>query len=373
MTISAYTGLPGHGKSYGAVENVIVPALKENRSIYTNIPMHHEVCEKRYGKKVIQFKIDDISSNSNWWKEVFEPGSIIIIDELWRLWPSGLKANNVRDQDKEFLAEHRHLVGENEHATEIIFVTQDLSQIASFARSLVETTYRVVKLSKLGLNKKYRVDVYFGPVTGVSPPASKREREIHGFFKNEIFELYRSHTKSVTGKAGDETRIDKRFNVLKGYWVKTTPILMIVLALTAWWGSSQFSKLYQPNKAEESTKSNHSEIKDTVLKIQNPPTVAPPKKKPFKFLSLAEKVTLSFNSGVWPKIDYRYKVTFKTTEATFSYEDMQRLGYSLEPINQCMVKIAGPDYEGFAMCPRPDEQRGWFEELTTLNAEGQRQ
>jgi len=39
MSVVAYTGLPGSGKSYGVVENVIIPCLQEGRPIVTNLPL----------------------------------------------------------------------------------------------------------------------------------------------------------------------------------------------------------------------------------------------------------------------------------------------------------------------------------------------
>ena len=38
MSIVGYSGLPGSGKSYGVVENVVIPALEAGRHIITNIP-----------------------------------------------------------------------------------------------------------------------------------------------------------------------------------------------------------------------------------------------------------------------------------------------------------------------------------------------
>ena len=112
MAISAYVGMPGHGKSYGVVENVIIPALKANRNVFSNIPMHDEYCIENYGSKTTYFEMQDVIDNPNWFTEVFVSGSIIVLDELWRLWAAGVKANNVLEQHKSFLAEHRHMVGE---------------------------------------------------------------------------------------------------------------------------------------------------------------------------------------------------------------------------------------------------------------------
>ncbi|QIB67454.1 hypothetical protein G3T16_20745 [Kineobactrum salinum] len=60
-----------------------------------------------------------------------------MIDEAWRLWPAGTRANAMLEQHKSFLAEHRHMVSEDGRSTEVVIVTQDLSQLASYPRSLV--------------------------------------------------------------------------------------------------------------------------------------------------------------------------------------------------------------------------------------------
>jgi len=367
MTISAYTGLPGHGKSYGVVENVIAPALTQKRIVFTNIPLNRDECLKQFSMDVTQFQTQDIIDNPDWWTDVFIPGSLIVIDELWRLWPSGLNAKNVREQDKSFLAEHRHLVGENGNSTEIVFVTQDLSQIAAFARTLVESTYRVVKLSKIGANNRFRVDVYFGPVTGPHPPTSKRDREIYGKFKQEIFNLYQSHTKSASGAAGDESRIDNRFNLLGGMSIKVGVLVLVICSILAYLGLSKvFDYFVSPEKevgpvVTTSTK-NHSPqtqpTKPAIVQLKKPQPI-------FRFLSKAEGIYVIFNNGRFPEIDYRFQVVFSDTQSTFTTVELIGLKYAIEPINKCTVKITGRDFIGIAMCKRDDEQRDWVDGLVT--------
>jgi zona occludens toxin len=352
MAASAYTGLPGHGKSYGVVENVIIPALKKNRVVFTNIPIKEIICRDRFGQSVVQFEIQDIIDNPNWWSDVFISGAIIIIDELWRLWPAGVNTKNIRDSDKSFLAEHRHLVGSCGNSTEIIFVTQDLSQIATFARNLVETTYRVTKLSKLGASNRFRIDIYFGPVTGVTPPKSKKDSEVYGKFKKSTYDLYQSHTKSETGAAGDESRIDNRFNIFKGKFIYIIFTVLLCLIAFSYVGYEKMTDQYS-NKPNES-----SLIKKDFSTSKRVSTV---KKPTFKFLSKADDIFITFNNGVWPNIEYLYRVTIDNSESEFTFNDLQILGYEVEPINKCMVKLKGPDFIGFAMCQKSEEKAGWLE------------
>ncbi|MBE1028454.1 hypothetical protein IH761_23815, partial [Escherichia coli] len=76
------------------------------------------------------------------------PGSVLVLDELWRRWPKGQKTNDAPMADKKLLAEHRHRVDKKNRSMRVVMVTQDLDQLASWATLLVETTYRMVKKSK---------------------------------------------------------------------------------------------------------------------------------------------------------------------------------------------------------------------------------
>lgn len=362
MTISAYTGLPGHGKSYGVVDNVIIPALKAKRVVYTNIPMHHEVCLHDLDMVPVPFHTDDILKNPNWFRDVFQSGSLFVLDEVWRLWPSGMKANAVRDGDKEFIAEHRHLVGENGLSTEIYLVTQDLSDIASFARNKVEHTFRMNKLSSIGATKSYRCDIYFGPVTGVKPNPKAREREIFGRFSPDIYKYYKSHTKSKTGEAGDETRVDNRFGVLKRVSLKFG-ILFVVLALIfIFIGSQRVYKGYHP-EPKNAVKSEPAAVGDTQRKVTSSvdhvPQIAPvvnPVAVP-KFLSLARRLFVGYSIGTRDAVVNYYVVSFDDYSVTMTAKDLEFLGYTLVAVSECIVKVTGYDYSGFFMCPKREQRK----------------
>lgn len=352
MAIVAYVGLPGHGKSYGVVENVIIPALKRKRVVYTNIPMNDEICLDELGMCVIPFHIDDLIKNPNWFKDVFQAGSIFVIDELWRLWPSGLKATGVREGDKEFLAEHRHLVGSNNFSTEIYFITQDLSQIAMFARSLVETTYRMVKRSNIGLDSRFRVDIYSGAVTGSKPPVSKRERELHGGkFKKEIYRFYKSHTKSETGEAGDESKTDSRANGLKRLSIKLGFIFVIVCCVMLYFGYGKVKNQYAP--APSPAPAKPSTVPQAGTAYASRPQVRPqPQRDAFKFLSGAKVMSISHTIQTNAMKDTFYKIVFDASEVLMTDRELKGLGYTIVRVNDCLAKVTGYDYSGFIMCAK---------------------
>jgi zona occludens toxin len=232
MSIVGYSGLPGSGKSYGVVENVIIPALQSGRHIITNIPLKVGRLSDDYPHgKVTIFSNREAEDDPEFFSLENHPGGVIwIIDEAWRFWKSGMKSVNIPQNQKEFFTEHRHMVGDDGRTNEIVLVTQDLQQLCSFLRSLVEETYRAVKLTAVGQKNRYRVDVYQGGVTGQKP--GKPMRQLYGKYKPEIYQYYKSHTKNKTDfAAGMEEKADDRANVLKHPLIKVgIPAAMLVMA-----------------------------------------------------------------------------------------------------------------------------------------------
>lgn len=231
MSIPAYVGLPGAGKSFSTVQNVIIPALKAGRNVVTNIPLNLEViASKGWPGKVRQ--LDKKCPTGDWLEAPH--GSVVVIDEVWNWWPAGTTADAIPASQKSFFAEHRHRVGSDGYATEIVLVTQDLSQIAAFLRQLVAETFRVVKLTAIGSKNRFRVDVYNGAVTGQTPPKGQFIRSLFGKYDPEVYALYSSHTMSKTGVAGLEEKIDKRGTVFGSWQVKAAGAALLAIPLAIW-------------------------------------------------------------------------------------------------------------------------------------------
>lgn len=234
MAIDAYTGLPGHGKSYGVVEHVIIPSLKQDRLVVTNIPLEVDALLMAFGGRIEQLP-------ANWFEradlaDFAPPGSVLVLDELWRRWPNGMKTNEASTEDKALLAEHRHRVDDKGRSMRVVLVTQDLAQLASWARLLVESTYRMRKLSQ----KRFMVDIYRGAVTGPRPPKSALLRQTSGSFKPEVFSLYKSATQSQTGEVGDETKADGRASLLRSWGLWGLILIMVVCGAFGVYGVGRF-------------------------------------------------------------------------------------------------------------------------------------
>jgi len=251
MSIVAYTGLPGSGKSYDVVANQIMPALEAGRKVVTNIPLNLDaIREVTHKGEVVHLPIERIEQEPHLLDEYATAGCLLVLDETWRLWPAGWKAHQIPQTYKSLLAEHRHRVNEAGQSMQIVVCTQDLAQIAAFARQLVEQTFHHTKLSHLGMSGSYRIDVFQGVVTGSQPPIGKRQREILGKYRPEIFKLYKSHTMSQANHQGaDEKGMDARGQIWKRPIIWVTAVATVVGVL---WGFNALSDIMRRNTGGES-------------------------------------------------------------------------------------------------------------------------
>lgn len=217
MSIYAYVGLPGSGKSYGVVANQIVPALKQGRTVVTNIPLHIDAIRRDFAVRddqIREFPMEKIECEPELIDEYCKPGDLVVIDELWRLWPAGQKVDRVPKAFKSFLAEHRHRVDAQGRSMQIVFVTQDLAQIAAFAKSLVEQTFVHTKLGMMGASGSYKCQIFNKSVQGANPPMHQHLRTVMGSYSANVYAYYKSHTMSESDVAGaDETVVDGRANI----------------------------------------------------------------------------------------------------------------------------------------------------------------
>lgn len=217
MAIVGFCGLMGSGKSYSVVSQVIIPNLKKGRQIVTNIPLNISAIESNpeFIPNIVQFVIDDKFDPAIFFaeKNIYK-GAIYVIDEVQKIWKQGQKATQLSSSETSFLTEARHMVGDNGYTTEIVVITQDFSQTNAYLRNLISQTYRAVKLTNLGFDNRFRLDVYTGVVTGQKPPVSSRINSVIGKYKKEIYQYYQTNTKNST----DFTRGMEEAGTRKTVW-----------------------------------------------------------------------------------------------------------------------------------------------------------
>jgi zona occludens toxin len=213
----------------------------------------------------------------------------------------------------------------------------------------------------MGSNKRFRVDVYSGVMAGQNPQLSKREREIQGKFKPEVYDLYHSHTKSKNGIAGDESKIDNRNNMFKGASIKIGLIAMIVLGLMAYFGLKQVATMYEPEVVQEEVIEPIDKADPTLTKVPK----VPAKKK--GLLNNVDDIVFSYlikerRDGVIRTTNY-FLLTQGTTEAIISEYDLRQLGYKIVAISECLFHLTNDNYDDFVMCNKPIPDKGFFESL----------
>lgn len=286
VSIVAYVGLPGSGKTLGVVEHVIMPALKAGRHVVTNVAMNWDVvADLRLIGTLDELPTDVVLAEPSKLFEYAQKGCVLVLDEVWRFFPAGVKASKVPEEFRTLLAEHRHMVDDFGNSLQVCLVTQDLAQIGSFARQLVETTFRFVKLSSLGASSKYRLDVFNGPVTGPNPPESRRSRQIFGSYNKKTFRLYRSHTQSQSAEGGaNEKSVDRRFIVWRSpVWWLGGPAVVALFGVCVWRVFAWFGEPPPAPRAASVASSERVPVRGTVER----------------------SVRVSAASGAGPQADYR--------------------------------------------------------------------
>lgn len=262
MAISAYVGVPGHGKSYEVVGSVILPAYLAGRRIVTNIDGVKESNFYEYAKRhnkdldslgtIINCTNDDVLSPQflpykDAEEETFcKSGDLIAIDEAWRFWDSD---KNICKEHKAFFAEHRHMSDKDTFATcDIVVINQSLDTIARFIKTRIETTYRMQKHVSVGLKNRYRVDVF----TGVKLFKNSRVTSYQNKYNKEIFALYHSHY----GGQGDEQTTDDRQNIFKQKKLWVLFSFIIIMLCSSGYFVYSFFKGSTPENKEVSTPQN---------------------------------------------------------------------------------------------------------------------
>jgi zona occludens toxin len=357
--ISAYVGKPGHGKSYGVIENVILPALRSGRKVWSNIPVT-DVLLSEFEDLYHCYDISDLEVDSKgvgrgerWFQDVLPPGVVFVLDEAWRIFPSGLRQSAMCKGHQEFLSMHRHYVADG-FSTEVVMIVQDLSMMSATVRGLVDMTYRAVRLDHVGSNRRFRIDIYQGSVTGERPPESKRVRQIlDGKFNESIYKYYKTST--LTDQIGTDIRTDSRSNGLLS--LKKYAYIAAFLIFVVIYGLANFS--FTQNKDQKNN--NNNEVSAYEPDISNDIRSDNDKLQAYKSMPV-EKTNIY--------ADYRFYIVYNNMpdivirgESSDSYfdlsiEQISKIGFSAVVISQCLVIVTFQAVDFPVSCQR-DTSQDW--------------
>ncbi|MDP1769136.1 MAG: zonular occludens toxin domain-containing protein [Nitrospirota bacterium] len=181
--IEMLEGLPGSGKSYHSVSDYLLPWVRGNRRVYTYI-------DGFYLDRLAAFEgrpLKELETQiTNWLtpEDVFtgllkvEPGSAVLIDECQTIFRSQVKVPN---EILRWLELHRHF------GMDVVMVCQDYRQVTSGVTRLVEVTTKFLKLSRVGLGKRYK-----GTIRG-NPEETESIRSFIGKYDAKVYSYYSSY------------------------------------------------------------------------------------------------------------------------------------------------------------------------------------
>jgi len=215
MAIEYHEGLPGAGKSYEAVVFHIIPALKERRSVVTNIRgMNYEKVAELTGEplamiQLLLINVDPAEQDSadgevqrciNEMCDKTPDNALIVWDEIQDYFPSGNYKLPLNQQ--KFWTEHRH------RGLDIIIMGQDRSDVHKIIRNRIRTVIYFLKQEAIGRPDYYKWEIYQKQRFGKFEKTGSGTRQ----YDKTYFGTYMSHRRE-----GMRAKVytTKRTNMLK--------------------------------------------------------------------------------------------------------------------------------------------------------------
>ena len=282
MSIKAYVGRMGSGKSYEVVSTVILGALRRGRRVVSNIAglnydamremlLAEGLPEAQIGE-LVQVEHEAVLLPTFWRTDkdseleidaTIKPGDLLALDEVWRFW-SGFAArgddgSKRPDRVMNFFRMHRHFTHpETGIACDVALITQDVMDISRQVRAVIEETYQMEKHTAIGSTKRYRVDVHQG-----GKITRKPLRQLQRSYDPAFFPLYSSHSQKKEGDASArEENIDGRGNIFQGALFKfLIPAMVVFIAVGIWIVYGFFNpkpKTVKPEVAQASASADSS-------------------------------------------------------------------------------------------------------------------
>jgi len=208
--ISIIYGSVGAGKTYSSIKDFVIPSLKKNRNVFTNIDFFPKSSNYNY-IRALEFYKDEIRHKFSVYlkrdcfpllhflddNEIIQkmnipakdisasripPNSLIIVDEAQDIFYY-LDVNRVPRGVYTFMSYSRHL------GVDILFITQSPDLLNSQIRALARGNYLEVRnFSNLGLKNGYRLRWF----SHHSQSPDEALKTSISFYDKSIFSLYRS-------------------------------------------------------------------------------------------------------------------------------------------------------------------------------------
>ncbi len=369
--INMLIGSGGGGKSYEAVAFHLLPALISGRMVITNLPVNKElICHIEPLALSLLVLVEPTHDNprpfstlsdyGNPWRhpETGE-GPLYIIDECHKALPRGGLGRRTADQDVlEWFAEIRH------ERADALLLTQSIGKVHNDITDNIHLQYRVRKNLAMGSSTTYVRKVIDG-ARGETMNTTIRK------YKPVYFKLYTSHTKSDT--EGQEAKAQD----VRPIWMHWSAIgaascfVFFIYAL--------FTGMLNPFP-DTAKAAQVEQPKKTVVKRQVPQTKqqsvsALSKEQPLTAEQIAKqkqieqaeldsknhplhRLTLHIAGSITRESDHDSIYAFDAAQNgqpvfTVNDRELLKMGYQLEKISPCMVRIKYGQWQDWITCDSP--------------------
>lgn len=194
--ITFFEGMPRSGKSYSAMLDAIVPALKEGRKVFSNIAgLEHGKIAALAGITVPKCCELLVQLEDSQMQEVYqhvENDALVVLDEVQDFWPSGRQ--KLTPEMTEFITRHGH------RGLDLIIMGQSVKDVNPLWRRRVERKHYFLKLSALGKPNRYSV-TFFNAVLRGEEVVYEQIQSMQYDYDPAYFGTYKSHTDETKNKA----------------------------------------------------------------------------------------------------------------------------------------------------------------------------
>jgi len=257
MAIHFHEGLPGAGKSYEACVHHILPALKANRQVITNIRgMNLEKIASLIDEPVEYVEMlliciepaeqdgdeSELQRVKNDFADKTPDNAMIVWDEVQDYYPSGNYKLPINQQ--KFWTEHRH------RGLEIVIMGQDRDDVHKIIRSRIEDIVYFLKLKAVGRPNQYKWEHYEKQSKGRFVKIGSGVRS----YDTTYFGIYASHRREGVKAGVYQT---SRSNVLANSKLFTLGIPAAFAA--AIWGTYNLYGFFHPDAESSNQQVTHVE------------------------------------------------------------------------------------------------------------------
>jgi zona occludens toxin len=242
-----HEGLPGSGKSYEAMTYRIIPALQKGRRViayieglnFERIAEASELPVEKVRELLKPLTRDQVEAGI---VQLAEDNALMVLDEAQNFWGNRAKLDK---QTTEFVTEHRH------RGIDLVLMGQDLRDVHTLWRRRIEFKVCFLKLSSLGLGKRYTVTTW----RHLGQDKFERVGTKTGKYDPKFFGTYASHTST---EVNTEDYKDKRATVwASGLMTLGIPAVVVAGAVGVWflWG------YFHPQPVQQAAKSAAQGVK----------------------------------------------------------------------------------------------------------------